>query len=345
MGKTTIEWVGPEGYTFSPWEGCTKISEGCKFCYAESLNHRFGKDNWGKGKTRRRTSPAYWKQPLKWNREAETIAREEAANNMELGPSRNPIHRPRVFPSLCDPFDDEVPIEWLADFLDLIRGTPNLDWLILTKRPQNIIERIDWITNKEIHKNPSDENSLREWLVTWTCSDAPKNLWLGVSVENQATADERIPLLLQIPAKVRFVSYEPALSVVDFKKLLRCPRDHNGDGDCDFHKQGCPQIHQVIVGGESGPHARPCNLDWIRSTVRQCREAGCCCFVKQLGSNAVVRNDAEDDRLWPGATIPFRDDYEPTHQGEIAPLRLRHPKGGDMEEWPEDLRVREFPKG
>lgn len=288
------------------------------------MDKRYGRVKWGKGNLRQRTSATYWKQPLKWNHQAEYdhVKWQDGVTDF---PEPSP---PRIFPSLCDPFDEEVPIDWLADFLDLIRGTPNLDWLILTKRPQNIIERIDWITNKEIHKNPSDENSLREWLVTWTCSDAPKNLWLGVSCENQATADERIPLLLQIPAKVRFVSYEPALSVVDFKKLLRCPRDHNGDGDCDFHKQGCPQIHQVIVGGESGPHARPCNLDWIRSTVRQCREAGCCCFVKQLGSNAVVRNDAEDD-----------------HQGEIAPLRLRHPKGGDMEEWPEDLRVREFPKG
>ena len=135
------------------------------------------------------------------------------------------------------------------------------------------------------------------------------NVWLGVSVENQATADERIPLLLQTPAKKRFISYEPALSAVDFARL--------------FATLG---IDQLIIGGESGPGSRPFDIQWARDTIAQCKAAGVACFVKQLGARpyAMVQPD--------GYEKPYRTEPE-----------LADRKGGDMAEWPEDLRVREFP--
>src|SRR6188474_2093121 len=121
--KTSISWTDS---TFNPWIGCTKVSEGCKNCYAENTTRARvlrsqGHETWGKGKQRSRTSAATWKNPLRWNSEVAV----------------HPDYRHKVFPSLCDWLDDEVPIEWLADFLKLIHDTPHLDWLNLTKRPEN----------------------------------------------------------------------------------------------------------------------------------------------------------------------------------------------------------------
>lgn len=145
------------------------------------------------------------------------------------------------------------------------------------------------------------------------------NVWLGVSVEDQKTANERIPLLLDTPAAVRIVSCEPLLGPIDIEALWS-RRTYRGDtvsGYMDYD-----DIDWVIVGGESGPGARPCNVEWIRSIVRQCKEAGTPVFVKQLGS------------------LP----YEPTSRTTDIPMKLCHPKGANPAEWPADLRVREFPK-
>lgn len=272
MKNSHIEWTD---HTFNPWEGCTKVSPGCAHCYAESRNARFGggtAPNWGKGAPRRRTSVSNWNQPLKWDREA-------AASGV----------RPRVFcASLADWLDDEVPIEWLADLLDLIRRTPNLDWLLLTKRPQNWRSRIDHASTSLI-----DAPELYEWLEAWMLGTPPANVWVGTSVENQPMADARIPLLLEIPAAVRFLSMEPLLGEV--RPALRCTRDTNGDGDCDRHPDGCPSIHWVIVGGESGPHARPMRPDWARSIRDQCKAAGVPFHFKQWGEWAPSCNHGLQD--------------------------------------------------
>ena len=297
---TTIEWATA---SWSPWEGCTKISEGCAHCYAETRNHRLGMDNWGKGKPRRRTSAAYWKRPLAWERA------------MHAAQGSAVLQRPRIFPSLCDWLDDEVPIEWLADFLRLIHDTPNLDWLLLTKRPENFESRLLDAWN-HITDNEHDP-SLYDWLCGWLNLDCrgyrvPANVWPGASVENQRCADERIPQLLRIPATVRFLSVEPLLDVVHFS---------TGWGQGVYaHLKG---IHWVIVGGESGPRARTCDVDWVRSIVRQCQDAGVPCFVKQLGSK------------------PYQS---PERDGAAGfEWQLAHPKGGDPAEWPADLQVRQFP--
>jgi protein gp37 len=289
MENTHIEWAD---HTFNPWEGCSKVSAGCKNCYAETRNARFGggtATNWGPGAPRRRTSAANWKLPLKWNREA------EARSALPIPENGGPFRRPRVFcASLADWLDPEVPIEWLVDLLRLIHETPHLDWLLLTKRPHLWEERIRWAFDhivppfdqdtptwevEEYHE--SYEGKFRAWLVNWcyagkTKMPYPQNVWIGTSVEDQAAADVRIPQLLKIPAKVRFLSCEPLLGPVDFRKVP------------GFNKVGSAGMELikhlwVIVGGESGPGARPMHPDWARFLRNQCQHAGVPFLFKQWG--------------------------------------------------------------
>lgn len=252
MKNSHIEWTD---HTFNPWEGCTKVSPGCAHCYAEARNLRFsGGENWGPGAPRRRTSAAYWKQPLKWNGEAAEFL------------LKNPMApRPRVFcASLADWLDDEVPIEWLIDLLDLIRSTPNLDWLLLTKRPENFRERVgNWGPAKA-------SMALQGWVYDWFHGNPPANVWIGTTVEDQQRADERIPDLLKIPARVRFLSCEPLLGPVNL----------------DLHERFLRYaaiVDWVICGGESGKGARPMHPDWARSLRDQCAAACVSFFFKQWG--------------------------------------------------------------
>lgn len=276
MENSKISWTD---HTFNPWIGCTKVSPGCAHCYAETLmDTRYGRVKWGKGQARSRTSHANWKEPLKWNHHAPMLASGA---------------RPRVFcASLSDWLDDEVPIEWLADMLDLVRRTPNLDWLLLSKRPQNWYRRISAAIN---HAN----EETAEWLEAWTdCLDMPErgdipaNVWIGTSVEDQQRADERIPELLKIPARVRFLSCEPLIGPVDLKKglwkhipLSEVPGSALDDGAyaCREFLGPREEIHWVIVGGESGPGARPMHPEWARSLRDQCKAAGVAFHFKQWG--------------------------------------------------------------
>lgn len=323
--QTKIEWAD---HTFNPWEGCTKVSPGCAHCYAETRNHRFGGDNWGKSKPRRRTKD--WKKPLRWN---------NAINwQHEIG---NIPTRPRIFPSLCDWLDEEIPAEWLADFLKLIQQTPNLDWLLLTKRPENFDRRM-FEASKLLPFEPVGTNEVGTVMANFACGwrggdHPPENVWIGVSVEDQKRADERIPELLKIPAKVRFLSVEPLLWPVRLTTV--CGLSFNRNPDHTLARKDGTGIDWVIVGGESGPKARPCNVDWIRDIVRQCEAAGVPCFVKQLGAN--IRDDRcvspypiPDVECWPSGAVG--------HESDMS-IHLQHGKGGDPSEWPEDLRVREFP--
>lgn len=170
--ETRIAWTDS---TFNPWIGCSKISPGCANCYAAvSPAARFKGIEWGHGKHRQRTSEGYWKQPLAWNQEAAKEGK-----------------RPRVFcGSLCDWLDDEIQIGWSLDLLDLVDATPNLDWLMLTKRPENF-ERLG--------------------------RDLPANVWLGISAENQEQLERRAGIYIGIPATVHFLSCEPLLGPLDFR--------------------------------------------------------------------------------------------------------------------------------
>ena len=224
--NSKIEWTD---HTFNPWEGCAKVSPGCANCYAEARNSRWNggtAPNWGKGKPRRRTSAANWRKPLQWNRQAGSAG-----------------ERPRVFcASLADWLDDEVPIEWLVDLLILIRETPHLDWLLLTKRPENFFGRIE---KARISKKGFEESDLWLWLDEWMDGEPPENVWIGTTVEDQKRADERIPLLFEIPAAIRFLSCEPLLESVDL-----IGKDIQGSALHPY--QNDPKIDWVIAGGESG---------------------------------------------------------------------------------------------
>jgi protein gp37 len=230
MENTEIEWADQ---TFNPWMGCQHVSPGCDHCYAETMmDTRYGKVEWGPRGKRKRTSEDNWKGPVKWNAKAREFRREYG-------------HRPRVFcASLADVFDNRVPPEWRADLFALIRECYELDWLMLTKRPQNILKML-----------PSD----------W--GNGYRNVWLGVTTESQPYFDQRWKILQNIPAAMKFISYEPAL------ESLRLPK-HN------------PLPHWLISGGESGGRARPLKPQWVRDVIADCRRSGIAPFHKQWGTYA-----------------------------------------------------------
>lgn len=339
MGENTnIEWAD---HSWNPWRGCTKVSPGCANCYAETWSRRNPAvlGNWGKGKPR--VLAKNWVNPLRWNctkicTNCGQANRLDALVCSAISCAHFEFRRLRVFPSLCDWLDEEVPIAWLAQFLKLIHDTPNIDWLLLTKRPELFRNRMNKVAcTVSMERGQS--------AVNWLTGNPPANVWVGTSVEDQTRADERIPALLDIPAKLRFLSVEPLLALVDLSMWLpNC----DADGDTTArHNYNHPDdsIHWVIVGGESGPRSRPCNVEWIRSIVRQCKQAGVPCFVKQLGSVCV--DSRLSDPMSKGAGWPPRMMTVPGIQWIDRPrLALKHPKGGDPDEWPEDLRVRQFPE-
>lgn len=219
-----IEWTH---HTFNPWIGCTNVSPGCDYCYAEALMRRFGRGDLWEGH-RRRTKT--WGDPVRWNRKCG-----------ELG------IRQRVFcASLADVFDNQAAPSWRIELFGLIRNTPHLDWLLLTKRPQNIAKML-----------PLD------WGEGWP------NVWLGTTVENQEEADRRIPHLLCVPARVRFLSCEPLLGPVDLEPWVMRLDDL------------ASAIDWVITGGESGPNYRHADPDWFRSLRDQCAAADVPFLFKQ----------------------------------------------------------------
>lgn len=245
MGANSgIEWTD---HTFNPWVGCAKISAACDHCYAEGWAKRAGHPVLWAGK-RRRTSEKNWNLPLRWDREARTAGT-----------------RARVFcASLADVFDNQVAPDWRADLWNLIAATPWLDWLLLTKRPQNISGMLP----------PS-----------WFEGPWP-NVWLGATICNQAEADRNVPHLTAIPAALRFLSIEPLLGPLSF----RWARWVNQDATLRRfgrinHLEGLRGIHWAIVGGESGSHARPMDLASVRGLRDEFLEAGTAFFFKQWGEH------------------------------------------------------------
>lgn len=245
MGEiTAISWCD---HTFNPWIGCTKVSPACDGCYAEALmDKRYGRVEWGapgKGNgTRVRTSAGNWHQPIRWNKKA-------AAEGT----------RPFVFcSSLADVFDNQVPAEWRSDLFDLIRATPNLIWLLLTKRPQNIV-KLSTIDNGR-----------------WLGESWPANAAIGTTVEDQKRANFNRPHLSQAKGYLR-----PAFTFLSCEPLL---------GSIELHLQPAPdnalQEDWVITGGETdqgGHNARPTHPDWYRSLRDQCASAGVAYHHKRNG--------------------------------------------------------------
>lgn len=277
--NSKIEWTD---HTFSPWRGCTKVSPACDHCYAEAFDKRFGGDRWGPKAARTRTSAANWRKPLQWDRKAAVEG----------------VRRKVFCASLADVFDNHGSIlpDWRIDLWNLIEATPNLDWLLLTKRPQNIARYL-----------PS----------AW--GDGWPNVWLGTTVENQVEAERRIPHLLAVPARVRFLSCEPLLGPVDLTRLdmlniFRVLRTVDDDlyprnfydalrGRSDIHpihnaEPDWGPLSWVIAGGESGPGARPSHPDWFRILRDQCAAAGVPFHFKQWGEYKVIYDRNVDDPDW-----------------------------------------------
>jgi protein gp37 len=289
MGEQTkIAWTSR---TWNPWQGCHKVSPGCRNCYMYSEKIRYGQ----RPNVVVRSKPPTFNAPLKWTEPAFVFAC-----------------------SWSDWFIEEADA-WRDEAWDIVRRTPHLTYQILTKRPERIATHL-----------PAD------WGSGWA------NVWLGVSIEDQPTCDERLWRLAGVEAAVRFISVEPQLAFINPRFAARrrdgmpVPLDgpyappHEGPR---VEGIGAPalrgaRIGWVIVGGESGPRARPFDLAWVRWWRDRCRDAGVPVFVKQMGARSV--NSSEDLGPWPVAPA--------------TEIRWRDPKGADPAEWPADLRVQEWPE-
>jgi len=254
MGLTKVEWAD---LSFNPWWGCEKVSPGCAHCYADTLSKRYanGVQLWGDGHEFRFFGDKHWAEPLKWARLLPA----------KLG------RRPRVFcASMADVFEerDEL-VEPRARLFDLIRLTPQLDWLILTKRPEAARDELarlyDYLEYDILE--PSDPLGYLP------------NVWMGVSIENSRFTC-RADVLREIPAAVRFISAEPLLGSL-FPKIESRPRPavHPGSPSTASLEPGAAMpraaldltaIDWVIAGGESGRHARPSHPDWFRELRDAC---------------------------------------------------------------------------
>lgn len=305
MGQqTNISYV--DG-TFNGWIGCTKVSAGCKNCYAEkSLPARFRNIKWGPSEERVRASDTNWQKPKTWNRQHELFAecencgwrgRVTQLDCPDCGETYNYNHtvRQRILcGSLCDVLEDNPQvIEWRDELFRLAGKTPNLDWFFLTKRIENVVPML-----------PD----------RWANGGLPRNIRFGVTAENQKMLNRRWPhmerLVRYYNPEVIFLSLEPLLGEIN----LTIPLTEELDVGNNESVWWTRTVDWVIVGGESGPDARPMDLDWARSIIEQCREAEIPVFFKQAGSAYAKRYGLKDR------------------------------KGADLKELPPDLHVREFPE-
>lgn len=259
--NTSIEWTD---HTFNPWIGCTRISPACDHCYAADIAKRFGHAKWGAGEERKVTSESNWKKPFTWQRKAKAFYAEQG-------------RRQRVFcASMADVFDNEAPMETRERLFKLIEETPDLDWLLLTKRIGNVSRMLEMMGRAEL----------------------PRNVWLGITICNQDEANRDIVKLMKIPATVRFLSIEPMLGRVDLRRLapdgITFTIDAlTGKGEHLLGYTGIiGKIHWVIAGGESGAKARTTHPSWIIGLRDQCEAAGTPFLFKQWGEFRPVDADS-----------------------------------------------------
>lgn len=355
--KTGISWTDA---TWNPIRGCSRVSPGCEHCYAEGVAARFS----GEGQPYEGLAKFSAKRLPQWTGDVRFI-REHLEDPIRWARPR------RIFTnSMSDLFHEELPVKKIAAILGVIALASHHTFQVLTKRPQRALDvlnslTLDDIVNAAIDEDvvvtsaqskrigklvpPSSPYSAKSSAPLWPLP----NLHIGVTAEDQKRADERIPILLKIPATVRFVSVEPQIERVVLREewLLgafdRCPDENNptvpGDGDpCD----GCPaipndgargggarggdvcgairgpKIDWVICGGESGHHARPFDLAWARALRDECGHAGVAFFMKQIGAK------------------PRFDGFDRPHHR--YPIRDR--AGAEPSEWPADLRIQKFPE-
>jgi len=292
--KTSIAWCHA---TFNPWWGCTKVAAGCTHCYAEAFAKRTGKTKWGDQGTRVLTSDANWKLPLKWNKAAEKegvrhrVFCASMADVFEDWQGKILHHNGQVA-YMADLSNELVTMDAVRERLfSLIDRTPHLDWLLLTKRPENICRM--W---------PHFETDVE----VLTMAQHRKNVWLLTSVAEQADAERNIPELLKCRhlSPVLGLSCEPLVGLLDLCSWLGCEPDRDGSWRVKSDLPMDPEIDWIIVGGESGHGARPCNLEWVRSIVDQCKATSVPVFVKQdSGKKPGLRGRLPDD-LWSNKEFP-----------------------------------------
>ena len=304
--KSGIEWTDA---TWNPVRGCSRVSQGCVNCYAEKVAARFDKpglayhgltNNKGRWNGVVRMVPEHLADPLRWQ-------------------------KPRMVfvNSMSDLFHESLTNEQIAAVFGVMAAAPRHTFQVLTKRPARMLEWFQWVAENGGEVSTCTyaavsaiehfklEGELRPplWIAEKSATWPLPNVWLGVSVENQQTADERIPLLLECPAAVRWVSYEPALGPVDF-------RDWTTQSISECMSRIVLALDWIVVGGESGQGARPFDVSWADTLIGRCRIDGVPVFVKQLGSSP---------------------------NGLPAGWVLRDRKGGDMAEWMPRLCVRQWP--
>jgi protein gp37 len=389
MASTEIEWATK---VWNVTRGCRRVSPGCGGphnqggCYAERQAIRQS----GPGGAYEGLVENTGKGP-RWTGKGR-FAVEKLDEPLRLRQPRDGS-RHRIFVnSMSDLFFEEFTNEQIAAVFGVMAAAPQHDFLVLTKRADRMREWFGWVEEQGEHGaspwdvcmgaaadafwplglgefwqtrvEPGTFSEEEDWPLPW--------VWLGVSAEDQQRADERIPHLLATPAAVRFVSVEPLLGALNLTRYLHkgslhscenmpldwaCPAGNNGVPEEEIRCElGQRKLDWVIVGGESGPGARPCDVAWIRSIVEQCRAAGVAVFCKQLGGNVRDRNDAgfdgEDGDAWDlkerlfdrGVIDHDPDGIRNDYQGAPVRIRLRDRKGGDVGEWPADMRVRQFPE-
>lgn len=353
--------------TWNPIRGCSKVSAGCKNCYAEKMAARFcgpGQPYEGVSDGKRWTGDVVFViehliDPLRW-----TKARLVFTNSMS------------------DLFHEGLNFHQIGAIFAVMAASPTHTFQVLTKRPARMLEFFAWLEAQmrdtwHPHGNTMQDDNIARMEVLRGCFGMHSegrlpsmpavwplpNVWLGVSTEDQAAADERIPLLLKAPAAVRWISAEPLIGPLYLRNIFLAPRDpkSNGTDDWDDPDGGKPRLNAlagypwhnmvygtsrgevgprldwVVVGGESGPGARSCGGDWLRQIVRDCQREGVPVFVKQLGA---AYHDPENGLA--GHSVKVMDGEK---ERLFTARRLTHPKGGDVSEWPRDLSVREWPKG
>lgn len=299
---------------------CRKITEGCKNCYAANLNQ----------------STYFHGNKLPYSGEPPALL---LKSDLIKSWARQRTAKKHFVASMTDVFGEWVAREWQFEILDGMLAAPMQTFQVLTKRADVMLEAVT------------------QWLAARSLDSLPPNVWPMVTAENQREADRRIPYLLRVPAAVRGLSCEPLLEgivlqgdgnygrpeVMHSRAYLR--------GDTPDWQEYRPGIDWVIVGGESGPGARPCELAWIRSVVGQCRAANVPVFVKQLGSRFAVDyydHEYRDEYESHGWEWPEPMGWDTRHGqppiGSRVRIALKDRKGGDITEFPEDLRVRQFPQ-
>lgn len=329
-GKTSIEWATA---VWNPTTGCTRVSAGCNNCYAFALHdkrhlvNRAAAKEWdrasncipsGDGTPQgildvARAADAKLPYPKQYDR---PFSRVQLLPDRLDDPLRHRKPERYFVDSMADLFHDDVPDDFIQRVFITMGMAKQHTFLVLTKRPERMRAFVNdvWFRYEHAVSDPAERYPVLP------------NVWLGTSVEDQAAADERIPHLLATPAAVRFLSCEPLLGPVDLSRALYV----GVEGGVDFAHSPSKLLDWVIVGGESGERARPMNVLWVNDLVEQCRAVGVAVFVKQLGAKPYTNR----------ITGPSTNDLTLTRTS----FRLRDRKGGDMAEWPEDLRVREFPR-